>query len=78
MSFKQEILAALHSGKDHHVLLEIVRRHHAQGQTDKETYELLEQIWRDFGFHEAEDESALRNELEYVMEKVWYFGANVG
>ncbi len=78
MSFKQEFLAALHSGKDHRALLEVVRRHHGGKETGREAYEALEQLWRDLGFEESDQDSPLRNELEYVMERVWYFGANAG
>jgi hypothetical protein len=78
MSFKQEFLTALQSGKDHHALLEIVRRHHASDETGKQAYEVLEQLWRDMGFEESGQESPLRDELEFVMERVWFFGVNVG
>ncbi len=75
--FKQEILAALHSGQDHCRLLEIVRRHLGQGLKTEESYELLEQIWRELGFPDAEESTALRDDLEYLMESVWYRGARV-
>ena len=78
MTFKQEILAALHSGQDHGALLEIVRRHHAQGLSGKAPYELLQQVWQEFGFHETGEASSLRDELEYVLERVWYFGPGAG
>lgn len=78
MTFKQEILAALHSGRDHRALMEIVRRHHAQGLSDKEPYGLLQQIWLEFGFHKTDETSSLRDELEYVMERVWYYGPSAG
>ena len=78
MSFKQEFLTALQSGKDHGALLEIVRRHYAKDETGKQAYEALEELWRALGFEESDEESQLRDELEYVMERVWYFGANVG
>jgi hypothetical protein len=78
MNFRQEFLAALQSGEGHRALLEIVRRHHGEDETGKEAYEVLEQIWRDFGFDEKEGSSPLRDELEYVMERVWYFGAKAG
>lgn len=76
MSFKQEFLTALQAGKDHPALLEIVHRHYGDDETERAGYEALEQIWRDLGFDESDKESPLRNELEFVMERVWYFGAN--
>jgi hypothetical protein len=76
MGFKQEILTALHTGKDHNTLFDIARRHQAHGLTDEEAYRLLQEIWLDFGFDSSDQESALRNELEFVMERVWYFGAD--
>jgi hypothetical protein len=76
MSFQQEFLAALQSGKDHRALTEIVRRHYAGKETGREAYESLEQMWRELGFQESDEESPQRDELEYVMERVWYFGAN--
>jgi hypothetical protein len=78
MSFKQEFLTALQSGKDHMALLEIVRRHFGDVERGEDAYEALEQLWRDLGFEESDRESPLRDELEYVMERVWYFGANAG
>jgi hypothetical protein len=78
VSFKQEFLTALQSGKDHPVLLEIVCRQHGGKETGREVYEALEQLWRDLGFRESDEDSPLREELEYVMERVWYFGANMG
>jgi hypothetical protein len=76
MSFRQGFLTALQSGKDHRALLEIVRQHYGGKEAGREAYEILEQLWRDLGFEESEESSALRDELEYVMERVWYFGAN--
>jgi hypothetical protein len=78
MAFKQEFLAALQAGKDHHALMEIVRRHFGDATEERAAYDALEQLWRDLGFQKSDQESPLRNELEYVMERVWYFGANVG
>jgi hypothetical protein len=78
VSFKQEFLTALQSGKDHQVLLEIVRRHYGGKETNREAYDALEELWRELGFQESDEESPLRDELEYVMERVWYYGANVG
>jgi hypothetical protein len=78
MSFKQEFLTALQSRKEYQDLIEIVRRYYGGKDTGREAYDALEQIWRDLGFQESVQDSPLRDELEYVMERVWYFGANVG
>jgi hypothetical protein len=77
MSFKEDILAALQGGQDHQVLLDIVRRHHAQGLTPNESYNQLQQIWQTLGFDEAEETSPAQDELEFVMERVWYQGSRV-
>ena len=71
MDFNQDILAALQSGKDHHALLEVARRYQLQGQTDQEIYQLLEQVWLDFGFDESDHESTVRNELETLARKLY-------
>lgn len=78
MPFKQEFLTALQSGKDHRALLEIVRRHFADEARGEEAYEALEELWRSLGYDESDQTSPLRDELEYVMERVWYFGASAG
>jgi hypothetical protein len=78
MSFKQEFLTALQTGKDHRALLDIVRRYHGSDETGKEAYQTLEELWRELGFQDSDESSPLRDELEYVMECVWYYGANVG
>jgi hypothetical protein len=77
MSLKQEFLAALQAHEDFHALLALVRRHQAQAIKPRESYDVLHEIWVDFGFDESEEESPLRNDLEYVMEKVWFQGSNV-
>jgi hypothetical protein len=74
MNLKQDFLAALNSHMDHQALLGLVQRHQAQGMTPDDAYDILQQIWLDFGFAGSDEESPLRNDLEYVMEKVWYQG----
>jgi hypothetical protein len=78
MQFKKEFLTALQSGKDHPTLMEIVGRHFGGEVAGEAAYEAVEQVWRDLGFEESDESSALRDQLEYVMERVWYFGANAG
>jgi hypothetical protein len=78
MSLKREFLTALRSGVGHGKLLEVVQRHQAQGMTPQESYDVLEEIWREFGFNEKEGGGPLRDDLEYVMEKVWFQGSGAG
>jgi hypothetical protein len=78
MSFKQKFLTALQLGKDDRTLMEIVRQHFAGDEAGSDAYEALEQLWRDLGFQDSDESSQLRDELEYVMERVWYFGVNAG
>jgi hypothetical protein len=78
MAFQQEFLTALQSGQDHRALLEIVRRHYEGHGVEREAYDALEQIWRDLGFDKSDQSTALQDELEYVMERVWYFGPSAG
>ena len=75
MEFKQEFLEALRSGQDHPELLAIVGRHQARGLTPEESYVLLHQIWLEFGFNKTDESSPLRDELEFVMERVWFEGS---
>ncbi len=75
MTLKEEFRAGLDSGQDHRSLLELVHRHQTGGMTARESYFALEALWLEFGFDESEEDSPLRNELEYVMERVWYQGS---
>ena len=72
MDLKHEFLTALRGGEGHDQLLELVHRYQAAGMTPQAAYDTLERIWLDFGFDESDEESDLRDNLEYVMEKVWY------
>ena len=75
MDFKQTFQAALNAGVEHEALLQLVQRYQAQGLSQEESYRVLEQIWREHGFDESENEGTMRADLEFVMEKVWYQGA---
>ncbi|HTU91992.1 MAG TPA: hypothetical protein VMF69_18055 [Gemmataceae bacterium] len=72
MNLKDEFLTALHNEEGHDALLELVHRHQAQGLPPQAAYEILQQIWLAFGFDKAEEGSRLQDDLEYVMEKIWY------
>jgi hypothetical protein len=72
MNFKQEFLVALKAGQDFDALMDLVRRHKKQGLTVDAAYEALHQIWLEYSFDQEREDSALQDNLEAVMEKVWY------
>lgn len=72
MTFKQEFLSALKGGKGYQTLLEMVRRFQKEGLLQQQTYDDLQEIWLEFGFDNRQDGGDLQNNLEAVMEKVWY------
>jgi hypothetical protein len=74
MTLKEDFSTALFSQADFHALLELVGRHQARRLSGDQTYDALEEIWLEHGFSESEEESPLRDNLEYVMEKAWYQG----
>lgn len=74
MDVEQKLLAALRSQNDHQSLMAVVHHHLSQRLTADEIYDVLEQIWLDFGFDCSNGEGPLRNNLEFVMEKVWFQG----
>jgi hypothetical protein len=65
MTFKQEFLEALEFGRKHDSLLELIRKR-------QPIYDTLQEVWLDLGFDEKTDASPVRDELEFVMEQVWY------
>ena len=71
MNLKQELLTALRAGQGYAPLLETVRRHQAQGLGSEETYQILQQLWLELGFNNAEGDP-LQATLEALMEKIWY------
>ena len=78
MGLKQDFLAALRSGTRPEGLLELVRRYQTQGTSPEDSYKALEEIWLEHGFDKSHEESPLRDDLEFVMEKVWYQGSKAG
>jgi hypothetical protein len=72
MTFKQEFLAALQAGKPDEVLLKIVREWQGQFASQREVYDILQEIWLEQGFDERSGGGPIQDSLEYVMEKIWY------
>jgi hypothetical protein len=72
MNAKSEIIDALKHGADPARVLEILRAHSAELSGPKAAYQLLEEIWRELGPDVSDEESELRNELDFAMERTWY------
>ena len=72
MPLKAELLVALRAGQDHDALLDLVHHHQTRGLSPQDAYQVLQQLWLELGFDRAEEENSLQDNLEYVMEKVWY------
>jgi hypothetical protein len=72
MNLRSDFEAAWKAGEGHDTLLELVRRHKTQGLPVQEAYQILLQLWLECGFNDAEQSSALQDNLEYVLEKLWY------
>lgn len=72
MNLKDEFRTALRNGANYDAVLELVHRHQAQGLLLQDAYAILQQIWLEFGFDKVEVGSRLQDDLEYVMEKIWY------
>jgi hypothetical protein len=72
MTFQKEFSIALEAGAAFSALQDIVQRHHAMGMTLQQVYDDLHSIWLQHGFDDDPNDSPIRNELEQVMEKVWY------
>jgi len=73
MSLKTEFKEALEGGAAHDALLDLVRRHKQAGLDQRPAYDALRALWLEYGFDDdaQDDENAVRDNLEYVMEVVW-------
>ena len=78
MDLKHEFLSALQSGGNHESLLELVRRSFGRGLTQEQAYNMLQEIWLEYGYDESTVDSPLRENLEFVMETIWFQGRNAG
>ena len=72
MNLKNDFETTWKAGADHDALLELVHRHQAQGLSAQEAYRMLHQLWLECGFNDAERSDPLQDNLEYVLEKIWY------
>ena len=71
-----ELRDALNRSADHETLKGAIDHYYASGGTKDEAYEALQKIWLEFGYDEDDGSQAdpRRNDLEAVMERVWYWG----
>jgi hypothetical protein len=74
--FKHRLRDALERNGDDKALLALIREHYSVGGTKSEAYATLQEIWEEYEYHFIEDDETdpKRGPLEYVMERVWYWG----
>ena len=72
MDFKSRFLDAIRAGKDDDILLRMARESATSSFDLHDVYEVMQDIWQDFGFDERSDGGKLQDSLEFVMEKIWY------
>ena len=72
MTFQQEFRASLEAGAVFPTLWDIAQHHQGRGMTLQQIYEVLQEIWLNYGYDDDPVDSPLRDELEHVMEKAWY------
>jgi hypothetical protein len=72
MSLRDDFETAWKAGDDHDSLLALVRRHQEQGLGARKAYDMLQQLWLENGYDDCEGTNPLQDNLEYIMEKLWY------
>jgi hypothetical protein len=74
--FKSQIREALESGATYDSLREVLKQYYDLGCSKSEAYETLQQLWLEYGYDDDEHDQPdpRRDELEYLLERVWYFG----
>ena len=77
MNLMIEFVTAWKAGVDHNALLEMVHRHQADGLSPQEAYRTLHELWLESGFNDAAESNPLQDNLEYVLDKIWYEGPAV-
>jgi hypothetical protein len=76
MNITHELLVALESGETHETLLRRLHDYESKGLASKELYRVLEQIWLEHGFGAKDGGGSLREDLEFIMEKLWFQGVH--
>lgn len=72
MSLREDFETAWKAGVDHDSLLVLAHRFQDQGLGLREAYDILHQLWLDNGYDDCEGTTPLQDNLEYVLEKLWY------
>ena len=72
MNLRGEFERAWKSDDNHDSLLALVRRHQEQGLAVTEAYGILQRLWLDNGFDDCDESGPLQDNLEYVLESLWY------
>ena len=72
MDLRSEFETAWKGGESHDALLELVHGHMARGMSAQDAYHMLHKLWQECGFDDADEPCSRQDQLEYVLEKLWY------
>lgn len=72
MNLRAEFETAWKAGNDHDFLLALVHRYGQIGLAPREAYWILHKLWLDCGFDNSDGTNPLQDNLEYILDKVWY------
>jgi hypothetical protein len=72
MDLRSEFEKAWRAGEPHDVLLDLAHAHIARGMSVQDAYRTLEKLWQECGYDNTDECCSLQDNVEYVMEKLWY------
>ena len=72
MEFKKRLLTALEACYCDKELLQLVREIQQVAGQKRAVYEILHEVWSELGFDLRSDGGKMQDDLEYLMEAVWF------
>lgn len=71
MEFKNQVVAAIRSGEADDCLLALIHSPGSGSRTPQDAYDVLQEIWLEFGFDGRSHGGKIQDTLEFLMEKTW-------
>jgi hypothetical protein len=72
MDLRSEFEKAWRAGEPYDALLAIAHAHIVGGTPVLDAYQRLHELWQECGYDSADESCPLQDNVEYVMEKLWY------